>query len=75
MKYFAVIDTNVLVSALLTKNIEAATFKVMNYLFSDVLIPCCIKWLGARFPSDNRKPAALSFRSVCCFTGRNDSDY
>lgn len=36
---YAVIDTNVLVSALLTKNIEAATVKVLNAIFQGMIVP------------------------------------
>ena len=36
---YAVIDTNVLVSALFTKNIEAATVKVLNAMFEGKIVP------------------------------------
>ena len=36
---YAVIDTNVLVSALLTKNVEAATVKVLNAIFQGMIVP------------------------------------
>lgn len=36
---YAVIDTNVLVSALLTKNVEAATVKVLNAIFQGIIVP------------------------------------
>ena len=36
---YAVIDTNVLVSALFTSNVEAATVKVLDALFQKKIIP------------------------------------
>ena len=39
MEYYAVIDTNVLLSALLTKNKDAATVKVLNAVFDGRIIP------------------------------------
>lgn len=39
MRYYAVIDTNVLLSALLSKNADAATVKVMDAVFEGSIIP------------------------------------
>lgn len=39
MTYYAVIDTNVLVSALLSSHKDAATVQLMNRLFSGEIIP------------------------------------
>ena len=39
MKVFAVIDTNVIVSALLTRNPEAATVNILETLFQGRIIP------------------------------------
>ncbi len=39
MKYYAVIDTNVLLSALLSKNENAATVKVLDAVFEGKIIP------------------------------------
>ena len=39
MKVFAVIDTNVIVSALLTRNPEAATVKIFEALFQSRITP------------------------------------
>ena len=39
MKYYAVIDTNVLISALLSKNEDAATVKVMDAVFDGRIVP------------------------------------
>lgn len=39
MKFYVVIDTNVIVSAFYTNNIKSSTFKVMNILYSNDLIP------------------------------------
>lgn len=39
MKYYAVIDTNVIVSALLSKNENAATVQILNELFGGHIIP------------------------------------
>lgn len=39
MKYYAVIDTNVLLSALLSKNTDSATVKVLDAVFDGTIIP------------------------------------
>ncbi len=39
MKYYAVIDTNVLISALLSKNEDSATIKVLEAVFDGKIIP------------------------------------
>ena len=39
MLYYAVVDTNVLVSALLTKNDDAATVQVLRKIFAGDVIP------------------------------------
>ncbi len=39
MEYYAVIDTNVLLSALLSKNEDSATVKVMDAVFEGKIIP------------------------------------
>lgn len=39
MEYYAVIDTNVLLSALLSKNEDAATVKVLDAVFERKIIP------------------------------------
>lgn len=39
MEYYAVIDTNVLLSALLSKNEDSATVKVLDAVFEGMIIP------------------------------------
>ena len=39
MKIYAVIDTNVIVSALLSRNHDSATVKVLDYLYDRVIVP------------------------------------
>ncbi len=39
MTYYAVIDTNVLISALLSKNSDAATVKVLRAIFDGRIVP------------------------------------
>lgn len=39
MKYYAVIDTNVLVAALLSKRVDTATVQVLDAIFDGVIIP------------------------------------
>ena len=39
MKYYAVIDTNVLLAALLSKNEDSATVKVLDSVFEGTIIP------------------------------------
>lgn len=38
-RVYAVIDTNILVSALLTKNPESPTVKIINYVFAGTILP------------------------------------
>lgn len=39
MKYYAVIDTNVLISALLTSNPNSATVLILKYVLNGKIIP------------------------------------
>lgn len=39
MKFYAVIDTNVIVSALLSRHHNSATVKVLDYLYDRVIVP------------------------------------
>lgn len=39
MEYYAVIDTNVLLSALLSKSEDSATVRVLNAVFDGIIIP------------------------------------
>ena len=39
MKYYAVIDTNVFISALLSRHPDAATVKVLNAMLNGKIIP------------------------------------
>ncbi len=39
MSFYAVIDTNVFVSALITKNTNSATIKILDYIFEGKIIP------------------------------------
>ena len=39
MKIYAVIDTNVIVSALLSRHHDSATVKVLDYLYDRVIVP------------------------------------
>lgn len=39
MEYYAVIDTNVLLSAMLSKNADSATVKVLDAVFDGTIIP------------------------------------
>lgn len=39
MKFMVVIDTNVLVSALLSKHDDAATVQILNLVFDGTIIP------------------------------------
>lgn len=39
MEYYVVIDTNVLLSALLSKNENAATVKILDAVFDGTIIP------------------------------------
>ena len=43
MKYYAVIDTNVIVSALLSKNEDSATVKTVFKIFDKTIIPVFFK--------------------------------
>lgn len=44
MKYYAVIDTNVIVAALLSKNSDAATVKILKELAGGSIILKNIMW-------------------------------
>lgn len=49
MKYYAVIDTNVIVSALLSKNEDSATVKTVFKIFDKTIIPVFSKEIIAEY--------------------------
>lgn len=49
MKYYAVIDTNVIVSALLSKNQDSATVKTVFKIFDKTIIPIFCKEIIAEY--------------------------
>ena len=49
MKYYAVIDTNVIVSALLSKNEDSATVKTIFKIFDKSIIPVFSKEIIAEY--------------------------
>lgn len=56
MKVFAVIDTNVLVSALLTKHIDSATVQVLDRIFGGEIIPMYDEEILAEYNDVLRRP-------------------
>lgn len=49
MEYYAVIDTNVFVSALLSKNVDAATVKVLDAMLDGIIVPLYHKDILAEY--------------------------
>ena len=49
MKYYAVIDTNVIVAALLTKNKDSATLRVINAVLDGSIVPLYHKDILAEY--------------------------
>ena len=57
MKYYAVFDTNVLISSLLTQHPDAATVRVVNAIADGVIVP-----LYAVLEHDKRAQSACAVR-------------
>ena len=56
MKYYAVIDTNVIVAALLTKNRDSATLQVVNAVLDGTIIPLYHQEILAEYSEVLRRP-------------------
>lgn len=56
MKYYAVIDTNVLVSSLLTKRADSPTVKVMKAISEGILIPLYNEEIMAEYAEVLHRP-------------------
>lgn len=56
MMYYAVIDTNVIVSALLTKNPDSATLQVVNAVFDGTIVPLYHKEILEEYGEVLRRP-------------------
>lgn len=61
MTYYAVIDTNVLISALLSKNSDAATVKVLRAIIDGRIVPLYHNEILAEYErlQNLRSPALL----------------
>ena len=56
MKIYAVIDTNVIVSALMSRNHDSATVKVLDYLYDRVIVPVYNKEIIEEYEAVLRRP-------------------
>ena len=56
MKYYAVIDTNVIVAALLTKNKDSATLRVINAVLDGSIVPLYHKDILAEYDDVLHRP-------------------
>jgi len=56
MKYYAVIDTNVIVAALLSKHDDAATLRVVNAVLEGTITPLYHKEMIAEYEEVLRRP-------------------
>ena len=65
MKCYAVIDTNVLVSALLAKHENSATVKVVNHLFDGTVIPVFSELILAEYGDVLRRKKIWIYSGTC----------
>jgi putative PIN family toxin of toxin-antitoxin system len=66
MKIYAVIDTNVIVSALLSRNHDSATVKVLDYLYDRVIVPVYNSEIIEEYAAVLRRPKFnFSEETVC----------
>ena len=56
LKIYAVIDTNVLVSALLSRHHDAATVKILDYLYDRIIVPVYNDEIIEEYSSVLRRP-------------------
>ena len=63
MKYYAVVDTNVLISALLSKNEDSATVKVMGAVFDGRIIPLYHRDILAEYAEVLHRKNSILMRS------------
>ena len=59
MKIYAVIDTNVIVSALLSRNHDSATVKVLDYLYDRVIVPVYNNEIIEEYEAVLRRPSSI----------------
>lgn len=71
---YAVIDTNIIVSALWTKNPESPTVKIINYVFEGIIVPVIhrkiikeynrvLRYEKFNFPEDKIETLVKAFKS------------
>ena len=66
MNIYAVIDTNVIVSALLSRNHDSATVKVLDYLYDRVIVPVYNSEIIEEYAAVLRRPKFnFSEETVC----------
>ena len=60
MVYYAVIDTNVFISALLSKRADAATVRVLDAMFDGKIVPLYHEDILAEYPNESLSVRFLS---------------
>jgi putative PIN family toxin of toxin-antitoxin system len=68
MKIYAVIDTNVIVSALLSRHHDSATVKILDYLYDRVIIPVYNNEIIEEYTAVLRRPKFNFSEEMVCAT-------
>ncbi len=69
MVYYAVIDTNVFISALLSKRTDAATVKVLEAIFDGTIVPLYHKDILGTNPNFNTNAPPFKVRGCKVISG------
>lgn len=68
MKIYAVIDTNVIVSALLSRHHNSATVKILDYLYDRVIVPVYNDEIIEEYTAVLRRPKFNFSEEMVCAT-------
>ncbi len=68
MKIYAIIDTNVIISALLSKHKDSATVKILDYLFDRIIVPVYNDEILEEYAAVLRRPKFGFSETTICHT-------
>ena len=60
VKIYAVIDTNVIISALLSRHQNSATVKILEYLYERIIVPIYNDEILEEYATVLRSPSSIS---------------
>lgn len=68
MKIYAIIDTNVIISALLSRHQDSATVKILDFMYDRILVPVYNEEIMEEYATVLRRPKFNFSENTICAT-------